>query len=86
MTTMALNNLWNYLQGLSLSQSDREWLANKLVKPTEKTEKDSIDESMKRFLEMEGIWSQYEDGEEYYEMMKHRNDGRPVNREINLDN
>ena len=30
MTTFALNNLWTYLQGLSLSQGDREWLANKL--------------------------------------------------------
>lgn len=29
MTTSALNNLWTYLQGLSLSQGDREWLANK---------------------------------------------------------
>ncbi len=33
MTTFALNNLWTYLQGLSLSQSDREWLANKLIMP-----------------------------------------------------
>jgi hypothetical protein len=31
MTTFALNNLWTYLQGLSLSQKDREWLANKLI-------------------------------------------------------
>ena len=31
MTTFALNNLWTYLQGLSLSQTDREWLANKLI-------------------------------------------------------
>ena len=85
MTTMALNNLWNYLQGLSLSRSDREWLANKLVTSTEETESGSTDESMKRFLEMEGIWSQYDDGEEYYQMMKHRNDGRHANREVNLD-
>ena len=35
MTTFALNNLWNYLQGLSLSQSDREWLAYKLIMPNE---------------------------------------------------
>ena len=35
MTTFALNNLWTYLQGLSLSQSDREWLANKLIMPKE---------------------------------------------------
>ena len=31
MTTFALNKLWAYLQGLSLSQCDREWLANKLI-------------------------------------------------------
>ena len=35
MTTHELNNLWRYLQGLSLSRSDREWLANKLLEPTE---------------------------------------------------
>ena len=33
MTTFALNNLWTYLQGLTLSQTDREWLANKLIMP-----------------------------------------------------
>lgn len=31
MTTSALNHLWSYLQGLSLSQSDREWLAGKHI-------------------------------------------------------
>ena len=34
MTTVALNNLWNYLQGLKLSKKDREWLADKLIEPT----------------------------------------------------
>lgn len=82
MTTFALNNLWGYLQGLSLSQSDREWLANKLIMPKETTSKD---ESLEKFLKMEGIWSEDAEGEEYYQMMKHRNDGRPLNREINLD-
>lgn len=33
MTTIALNNLWTYLQGLSLSQKDRNWLAGKLTEP-----------------------------------------------------
>lgn len=33
MTTFALNNLWTYLQGLKLSQKDREWLASKLIEP-----------------------------------------------------
>ena len=34
MTTVALNNLWSYLQGLALSQRDRKWLAGKLVEST----------------------------------------------------
>ena len=33
MTTVALNNLWTYLQGLKLSKKDREWLADKLIEP-----------------------------------------------------
>lgn len=85
MTTFALNNLWTYLQGLSLSQSDREWLANKLIVPKETAPNTSADEKMQKFLSMEGIWSEDAEGEEYYQMMKHRNDGRPLNREINLD-
>lgn len=39
MTTFALNNLWSYLQGLSLAQSDREWLASKLIEPEVKATK-----------------------------------------------
>ncbi len=31
MTTFALNNLWTYIQGLSLTSCDRDWLANKLI-------------------------------------------------------
>lgn len=33
MTTFALNNLWAYIEGLSLKQKDREWLAGKLLEP-----------------------------------------------------
>ena len=33
MTTFALNNLWTYIQGLSLKQQEREWLASKLIEP-----------------------------------------------------
>ncbi|MBR0037249.1 MAG: hypothetical protein IJP70_06370 [Bacteroidales bacterium] len=86
MTTFALNNLWNYLQGLSLSQRDREWLANKLVMPKYKYIVPDLDaeERKANFLRLAGSWSDAE-GEEYYQMMKHRNDNRPGNREINLD-
>lgn len=34
MTSIALNNLWSYIQGMSLKKQDREWLAGKLLEPT----------------------------------------------------
>ena len=53
MTSFALNNLWAYLQGLSLSQADREWLANKLImhKETNLVTDDNarLDEALKKF-------------------------------------
>jgi len=83
MTTFALNNLWSYLQGLMLSQSDREWLANKLVMPVPSREESlSAEERKARFLRLAGSWSETEEGEEYYQMMVHRNDVHPANREI----
>lgn len=85
MTTTALNNLWNYLQGLSLSQSEREWLANKLVMPENSVLNKTEEERKEDFLRLAGCWSETEEGEDYYQMMKHRNDGRPANREVNLD-
>ena len=85
MTTLALNNLWSYLKGLYLSQSEREWLANKLVMPKDSVPELTAEERKAKFLRMAGIWSETEEGEEYYQMMKHRNDGRPANREVNLD-
>ena len=35
MTAMALNNLWSYIQGMSLKTKDREWLASKLLEPVD---------------------------------------------------
>ena len=34
MTAIALNNLWTYIQGMTLKKKDREWLAGKLMEPT----------------------------------------------------
>ena len=33
MTAIQLNNLWTYIQGMSLKRKDREWLAGKLLEP-----------------------------------------------------
>lgn len=48
MTTFALNNLWAYLQGLSLSRSEREWLAEKLIEPIKSEEKEEVTEEPKK--------------------------------------
>lgn len=82
MTSMALNNLWTYLQGLALSQSDKKWLADRLTMSANTT---SAEDRKAQFLELAGCWSESEEGEEYYQMMKHRNDSRPFNRDVNLD-
>jgi hypothetical protein len=34
MTAVQLNNLWSYIQGMSLKKKDRDWLAGKLLEPT----------------------------------------------------
>ena len=33
MTAIQLDNLWSYIQGMSLKKKDREWLAGKLLEP-----------------------------------------------------
>lgn len=35
MNAVSLNNLWSYLQSLSLTASNRKWLAEKLIAPIE---------------------------------------------------
>lgn len=55
MTTFALNNLWTYLQGLMLSQSEREWLVGKLSEPIENTpdttkEDDTASQALKNLV------------------------------------
>lgn len=55
MTTFALNNLWAYLQGLMLSQSEREWLAGKLSEPVENTpisamEDETVSQALKNLV------------------------------------
>lgn len=34
MSTAQLNNLWAYIDGMSLKRKDREWLADKLLGPS----------------------------------------------------
>ncbi len=55
MTTVALQNLWTYINGLSLKRKDRKWLANKLLEPTEvdaetKRQQEFVKESLTRAI------------------------------------
>jgi len=55
MTAIQLNNLWSYIQGMSLKKKDREWLAGKLLEPVDdaKTarQKAFVKESLYRALD-----------------------------------
>ena len=33
MNSVSMNNLWTYIQGLSLTASNRKWLAERLIEP-----------------------------------------------------
>ena len=56
MTTLQLNNLWTYIQGMELKKKDREWLAGKLLEPKADDEKTAqqkafVKESLYRALD-----------------------------------
>ena len=42
MDAVSMNNLWNYIQGLSLTASNRKWLAERLIEHEEKVPPVSI--------------------------------------------
>ena len=41
MNAISLNNLWSYLQGLSLTANNQRWLANHLIEAAEDAETNS---------------------------------------------
>ena len=46
MNAISMNNLWNYLQGLSLSASNRQWLAERLMNPTKDAADGDVDSKL----------------------------------------
>lgn len=48
----AMSNLWNYIQGLPLSSSDRRWLADRLIESTKEDENSILAEARKAIEEM----------------------------------
>ena len=58
MNAISLNNLWGYLQGLSLSASNQRWLGERLIEAsmTHAATKDE-DIKLKKLNSLFGAWS-----------------------------
>jgi len=64
MNAISMNNLWNYLQGLSLSASNRQWLAERLMDPN----KEVVDEEVGSKLVFPKIPKDYQLSDEVLSM------------------
>ena len=64
MNTVSMNNLWNYIKGLSLTASNQRWLANHLIEAAENME----NEKKKRTLEFPKIPKDYKPSPEVLAM------------------
>lgn len=64
MNAVSLNNLWSYLQGLSLTASNRRWLGEKLIETSVAPATPSAEEQkLKKLDSLFGIWADTPDGE-----------------------
>lgn len=50
MGTVSVNNLWSFIQGLSLSSTDRQWLADKLLEPSAEKESAAHEGKEKKYI------------------------------------
>ncbi|MBQ8655612.1 MAG: surface protein [Prevotella sp.] len=58
MNAVSMNNLWSYLQGLSLTASNRKWLAEKLIETPEKdimSDKEISEGLTEAFVQLEEV-------------------------------
>lgn len=64
MNAISLNNLWSYLQGLSLTASNQRWLGEKLIEASA-TNSTTTEEEMKlkKLNSLFGVWANTSDGE-----------------------
>ena len=63
MNAISLNNLWSYLQGLSLTASNQRWLGERLIEASAEHDMSSEeDKKLKKLNALFGVWSG-EDGE-----------------------
>ena len=65
MNSVALNNLWSYLQGLSLTASNQRWLGERLIETSSRSRKALSEEErkLKKLNALFGVWADSHDGE-----------------------
>lgn len=65
MNAVSLNNLWSYLQGLSLSASNQRWLGERLIEASAAQTAEVSEEELKlkKLNALFGVWSG-QDGEQ----------------------
>ena len=71
MNTVAMNNLWTYLQGLSLTAKNKKWLSERLIEPKAVDMPVMTDEEIKEGLNLA------------FMHMKEVNEGKRLTRDIN---
>ena len=58
MNAISLNNLWDYLQGLSLTASNQRWLGERLIEASASHVVSTEDEKkLKKLNALFGVWS-----------------------------
>ena len=64
MNAISLNNLWSYIQGLSLTASNQRWLGERLIEASSKHAVLSDDALKQKQLDaMFGVWSDSSDAD-----------------------
>lgn len=62
MNVLSMNNLWSYLQGLSLTASNQRWLAERLIKALNSRVTTDESKKLEKLNSLFGAWSG-DDGE-----------------------
>ena len=64
MNAISMNNLWSYLEGLSLTASNRRWLAERLIEPLKESPAPPVSQTWEEALsDLEESEKEFEQGD-----------------------
>lgn len=86
MNTVSLNNLWSYLQGLSLTASNQRWLAEKLIETSavRSTVTNKDEAKLNKLNALFGVWSG-SDGEQIEKAVRESRKADYVRELVSMD-